>query len=459
MVIEKSKEYCCTDILLIRYNDVPVGAFSPATLVYTAVDYNNDFKKRFISGAGKSSIVLDADGYLCPPTKDKDLLAVGEWVSNIKNKLDALLNTRDESRETDKLIATMNSILLEIWLAEIRSQLKIKSEGAIESKEVKISSEVPYFDDNKMPAFLNNYNIYETLLHPLESDDSFTELSKSDIELKSTRNFLRYNEKEIKHVLLVSDKLYSEDYRIWNQLRYTALGNNAADILSTYFNKPAGQEVRGKDVPFANEGILWIRPELFFITDTLLMSKTESSFLEVSEKEMNVDIKYVLPFTRKILDFFSPEDIIEKLKPSYDDKGDKVVFSFTLPVINNDEGLQIRKTFRKRNPDKTEGSILEAEVPVIEIFPDYLGENWRRYFLLQSHADNFTVIPLANNISGKHSQRRPTIQVGNERSKIKIDELKGSNMFPEGIEINSFKNEAFGLILLDKYIKREKEDT
>lgn len=454
IVLEKNKEYSWIDVLLIRYNDVPVGAFSPSTLVYTAVDYSSEFKKKFLSGAGKSSIVLDSEGYLCPPAKEKDLRAIGEWVSNLKSELDGLLNTRDEIRETDRLLSIMNSVLLDIWLAEIRVQLNIGEGENINSDEVKISGNLGYFDDGTPPVFLASYAIYQALLRPLETDNSVNELSKSDIELNFKRNYLKYNNKEVKHILVISDKLYSDDYRIWDQLRFTALGNNIGNILHTYFNKVADQVIKDKDISLANNGILWIRPELFFLTDTLITSKNEINLLNESENELNVRLKYILPFKKEILDFFSPNEILNELSPAYDDRGDRIIFSFNLPIIGKKEGLQIKKIYKKKNPDKNEGTIVEIESPIIDIFPNYLGENWRRYYLFQGNLHKLKVnaIVFGSNIERIEKEYAPGYLEGNQ--KVSVTSISGDDCFPDGLEFLD-GNSSAGLILLQKKAKSQ----
>jgi hypothetical protein len=456
--LEKDKQYLWTDILLINYNKVPVGAFSPSTLVYTAIDYNRDFVKKFDLGAGKSSIILDENGFLCPPSKQEDLLAIGEWVFNVKKNIGMLLNTRDEKRETDKTIATMISALLDVWINEIRETFNVIDDGFDTKNQVKISESIPYFEENKIPDFLSRYQIYNVLLHPLESGLVNVNENKSDIELEFRRNLYKFEGKDIEHVLLISDKLYNDDFRLWDQLRYSSLGSNISNILTSYFSAVVGQDIKGKEISLINEHVLWIRPEVFFLTDTLLVSKKDEKFLSEFESKLNISSKYVLPFKKEILDFYTPEEIRDLLSPSYDDKGDKVIFSFKLPIKNNRNDLQIKKIYKKKNPEQGEGLILEANVPVVEIFPDYLGSNWRRYFLFQNQTDFVSTIPICNGGNVKSSLRNYNVNIEDKNEKVKIIELIGDNPFPDGIEIVSSNRDNIGLVLLDKYLNIDKDN-
>jgi len=274
-------------------------------------------------------------------------------------------------------------------------------------------------------------------------------MGKSDIELKYQRNYQTYNGKEVKHVLLISDKLYSEDYRIWDQLHYTALGNNAENIINTYFNKAVGQEIRGKDISLTNEGVIWIRPELFFLSDTLVSSKNDLDLLNYSEEGYNINRKFILPFKKEILHFFSPDEIGELLNPSYEDRGDKVIFSFKLPVIGLRDGLYIKKLYRKRNAEKGEGSIMEVETPVIDIFPDYLGKSWRRYYLFQANTGKVSLEPVVFGDEIEISRKVYSPSYLDNSQKASIVSLSGDHSFPEGLELLGDMGST-GLILLEK---------
>ena len=117
--IERDKEYNWTDTVIIKYRGIPVGAFSPSTLVFSAADYNSEFTSQFEQKAGKSSDILDNDGFLCPPKSDNDLLAIAEWLHNLIKVLGgseeppvmSILNLSDEENQSTKELATMVIVL------------------------------------------------------------------------------------------------------------------------------------------------------------------------------------------------------------------------------------------------------------------------------------------------------------------------------------------------------------
>ncbi len=468
--LEKGQEYEWTNTIIIKYRKIAVGAFSPSTLVFSASDYNEEFKKQFAQKAGKSSDLLDVEGYLCPPKNDNDLLAIGEWLTKltrmlggddkVEPQIDPLLNLRDENNETDKIIATTIKVLLEIWLKEIKTKLG-KEDEEIDSKRVKISDKILGFKENNVPTFLKNYKIYEVLLKPLIPEDD-NEVDKSDILLDFKRNKCRYKEKIINQIVLISDQLYAEDYRLWG-IQYSALGDKITEIIEKYFSdiEGVGQEIKGKveaSVNLVKDGIIWIRPELYFLTDTLLTAKNDAFILNNGEGEFNSrKTQYILPFRKEILDFFTPENIKDNLNPRFEVDGNKITFHFKLPVKNGDP-ISVKKSYRKKEPKNGEGTIIETEVPVIELFPDYL-ENWRRYYLFQSHVDQFSVVPINAELEFTKQQRKYSVEINKVNQKVNIIEISGDKAFPEAIEVSDDKGIPSGLILLNKYLKEKEDDT
>jgi len=470
--LEQGKEYQWTDTVIMKYRGVPIGAFSPSTLVFSSSDYNEEFKIQFAQKAGKSSDILDDNGFLCPPKSDNDLLAIGEWLSKlirtlggddkIDPKIEPLLNLRDEENESAKLISTTVKVLLEIWLNEIKTKLG-KVDEEIDSKRVTISDKILGFKENIIPVFLNNYKIYEAILKPLVPEDGVDD-DKSDLLLDFKRNKYIFKSKAINQVVMISDQLYSEDYRLWD-IQYSSLGSKITDIIDTYFTNVngVGQDIKGKEVAsanFAKDGIIWVRPEIFFLTDTLLTAKNDGNILNSAENDYNAKkTKYVLPFKKEILDFFTPEDIID-LKPLFEVDGNKITFSFILPVKKGDP-ISIKRSYRKKDSKIGEGTIIETDVPVVEIFPDYLGDNWKRYYLFQSHVDSFSVSPINAELEFTTKERNYSISIGKDDHKVKAIEMSGNYAFPEGVEISDAKKKPLGVIILDKNLKennKEKDD-
>ena len=79
--LEQNQTYSWMDILLIKFGEIPLGAFSPTTLVYSSVNYNEALKSEAL-------LLKDKDGFLCPPVTIEDGLDyIGEWVLGFKKRV------------------------------------------------------------------------------------------------------------------------------------------------------------------------------------------------------------------------------------------------------------------------------------------------------------------------------------------------------------------------------------
>lgn len=429
--LQPGKKYRWTDILMFRFKGVPVGAFSPTTLVYTGVGYNRKLLNLPFS-------FKDKDGYLAPPeTKEDGLEYLGEWLYMLQQKLNPLFNT-DQTHRDHNIVANIND-LISTWLAEIRLKLGLKENAAIDVKTHKVSEEQIDIKGAVAP-FLKDYNVYQELLKPLKKDEAGSESLISDILLKSTRN-------QEKKVIVITEKIISNQVNIWDEMRPNSLGTNSKVIIDTYFSSSHGTKL--DDVNIGKEGGLWIRPEMYFLSNKLLKSR-DGNILPVAESELNIKQKYILPFKKEVLDFFSPKDIQEILNPTYSEDSNVVKFTFNLPV--GDSNYKIEKIYKTKATQKEDGEIMEIDVPVIEIFPDYLGESWKKYYLFHSNSDNYKINPVLENRL-IHPKSRERDFRGDSVQKVKIYEIQGDNSFPEATEINNQHDEALGLILLSKTAK------
>lgn len=434
--LEKNVSYLWTNILMIRLNGTPLGAFSPTTLVFTGADYNKSL----------SNITFpfkDDDGYLCPPkTKNEGVGYVGEWLYHLQQKLNIFFNT--EGEDTARAIIENINKLIKDWLIEIRQELGINDNEPIDISNYEVAEE--RIDDiSGTHPFLDTCNIYCEMLRPLvKKDSAFDEKSIFDVLLRSTRK------KDIK-TIVITEKILSEQATIWENYQTKSLGDNPGDILLRHFKNPSGDTI--DRVNIGDQNGLWIRPELFFLSNILVKTNGIGSILNNSEEELNISSKYILPFKKELLEYFSPEDIREKLRPVYIEDGGVVAFSFNIPVGNKE--IKIEKKYRNKVVKETDGLILEIEAPIIEIFPDYLGENWMKYFLFQGMAEAYNVNPILYGNGQNIESRERSYNNNLIDQKTRIYEISGKNAFPEALEINKNTNVPIGIILLNKSEKNQ----
>ncbi len=456
--LEENTYYEWTDILLIKYDGIPLGAFSPTTLVFTGSDYRKKLPDIFP--------YKDKNGYLKPPEEPDDLRKIGSWITNIKLELQKYFFSGQVNK--DHLIIANINHLFDDWLTDIKKQLNIPENTILEASDYKVADES--IEINKPAGFLRQYHVYKTLLRPIDYASPESVKHVSDVAMLFSRNLLKYEQ-----VIIINEKLLEDDIKLWGETRSKPLGATPKDIIDRFFNQASGNYISTHNI--GEVGGLWIRPELYFLSEDLIRSN-QDSILEANEDSGNFGTKFVLPFKDTILNFFSPKDIAETLKPSYKEENGVVRFSFSLYLKGN-KHLRVEKTYRPKNPQIGEGAIKYIETPILEIFPNYLGKSWRRYYLFQSHADTYSFTPLFGDKTTVNQGPQGTIQVRdrirdikyaqNERSgevgpmsfskdsgsefstieqKVKISEISGDDCFPESIMIGDSKNKQFGLIFL-----------
>ncbi|HEY0777746.1 MAG TPA: hypothetical protein VGD56_07245, partial [Gemmatirosa sp.] len=388
VALERGKPaYEWSDTLLIRYDGIAVGAFSPTTLVYSAVDYNRRLARTTLN-------LKDAAGFLAPPSADQreELLYVAEWVEQLHDRLNApgnpaaaVLDTASTDPRVKDAVGLINALLDE-WLGELRATLGVRRGERLDAPEVEVDPETS--EVRPAAPFLDRYRVYQALLHPLRRSAAGAGVASSDLLLDPRRNRSGRD-----HVVVITPALLRTNDRIWQSRRLVHLGGDAARALEEYFDAPQGwgQQVEREDLRPANA--IWIRPERYFLTDTLSATDDGSAFLAPEWQALNGEQQLLLPFNARILDFFSPTDVRELLQPEYRKVDNGVTFTFQLPVRGRTERVQ--KTYRYRNAGPGEGTIVPlAAVPPVQLFPRYVDANWRRYYVFQGGADRVTVHPV-----------------------------------------------------------------
>lgn len=436
--------YSWTDLLLIRFNRIPIGAFSPATLVYTSSDYSDKL--------GAFSL-KDDQGFLKPPGKSEGLEYVGQWLEWFIKQFNIYALSKSNSSSGDHQYVSDINKLLDEWMTDIRKELEIGSHDTIYDERVRISEEYKEFEQGKQAPFIANYNIYKTLLKPLVKNENIEGVGgKSQYGLSMSRNKSSYKE-----VVIIEDRQLALNKNLWDRTRPKELDKNTAILIEKFFKSASGQKIN--NINLENDHAVWIRPELFFLSNTLLKAKSGDTIFDTkkgkdtSEGFMNAGFEYILPFKNEILQFFSPVNIHEILKPSFKESEGKVTFSFFLPIQGNQK-VEVSKVYRLKGADKEsgEGQIIEKEVPVLEIFPNYMGDFWCQYFMLCSDTETFMMEPLNYEHASTITRKEQKFDTAQSSQKAEIVRISGYNSFPEAIGLRPKNNPAeyYGIILLSR---------
>lgn len=454
--LEPGKPYKWTDIVTISYQGIALGALSPTTLVYTGSDYRRLLPPEFP--------LKDSEGYLRPPLNETEgLRNVGLWLTNFKNSIQPYLNT-DAEADRDRKVVMLISELISDWLKDIHKILQLEPNEVIDVKKYKVATEMQQSYQKPM-GFVNSqngYNIYRLLLCPLVKSGE-QEGANSDLLLQ-----YQHNHGPAQHVVIVNEKLLENDVNIWGETHSKPLGKDAAEIISKHFARPYGNKFYV--VNLESEGGMWIRPELYFLSDTLLRSQNEN-ILNEEESLLNISSKYILPFTRHILEYFEPRTIKYELQPTFTEENEGLVkFSFKLPLQNN-KSITIEKRYKVNPLNSGPGEIRIIEPPALEVFPKYMGQNWRKYYMFNSEGNTYTFKPITfsrnvsiistsrdaiiwqntlnNEYSSVYSSMQDTSACKKVMKNVVVTEISGDHCFPEGIEVLD-KGQSLGLILLSK---------
>ncbi len=348
------------------------------------------------------------------------------------------------------------------WLSEIRIHLNLQPGEILDDTNVRIATE---YNGPGINA-IRNYRIYQALLKPLLREGRRTG-AISDVLLAVSRK--SYN--DFNDVIVISEGLLTDPQMcIYDNQHLTNLGGDAKTCMATFFQEASGRRI-GTKADLSGRKDIWIRPEKYFLTDVLLRGQ-DGSLLTESEVAFNGENgsgKYILPFREEILKFFAPEDIIKICRPEYatPDGGNTIIFKFSLPIQSNGSIREIRfeRVYRSGNavPSPSDGFIQEIQAPLVDIFPNYLDENWRQYYVFQSDADQYNVkpvnpIPIEMIEGDQLHQTAPSVDAkefqdatGKSKQKIRITEIKGDNAFPEALEFVTISGEVFGIVLLQRH--------
>ena len=442
--LQKGVPYQWTDFIIIKFDDIPIGAFSPATLVYTSSDYNEKLKN--LAGFA----LKDENGYLRPPGKTEGLDYVGKWLENFIRTFNKIANTDEGADKISEFTGNLNKLLDE-WLKEIKVELGVPLNSNIGANRVIVAEEMPEYIRNNPPKFLSRYAIYQHILTPLVKASNESEGPKSEYSLLMARNRSKQAGTEYKEVVIINAQLLAQNRKLWDDTTPRELSDDTYSLIDKFFPEASGSLIN--NINIKNDNAIWVRPELYFLTTTLLKSKTDDDILNESGKFLNAeDTEFILPFKNEILHYFSPVDIQEILKPTFRKVEGKVIFSFQLPLVDN-HSIEIKKTYSDRiSKAEGEGEIIETEVPVLEIFPNYLGDFWCQYFMLCSNLDSFSINPLNFGRATQVTRKEQLIETNNSREKAEIIRMTGYDAFPEAINIAGTRGSKanYGIILLNK---------
>lgn len=420
--LEEGKDFEWLDVLLLRVDDITVGALSPLTLVYTGV---RDLP---------SSLRLVEGGKLHPPSDATERRYVAQWVEKLRERFRSLLWT-DEQNPDHQIVDDINT-LLGSWLDSLRRSLGLSPTEPLEQPGVEFRIADPP-TNTTWGAKLLDYGIYRELLRPAHIERSG---AISDLLLKRGR---AGNE-----VVVITSQLLARDVKIWRTLKSRDLGgiDDPEAAIGRYFPSESGDKIERQNLAEAHA--LWIRPEKYFLSDTLLASASEAPLIADSEVVVEQkDKRFILPFRPEILSFFSPQEISSRLNPRFEPIDGGFRFTFMLPLDSAVvDKIRVEKEYRYKEPQAGQGTVRRFEPPPVYIFPRYRTRHWRRYFVIVGDSAWF-LEPVLEPGAGAVRETR-------HRGRASIHQLSGDGAFPEAIIIRDSGADV-GIVFLQRAVERQ----
>ncbi len=415
----------------------PIGATSPATLVYTALDIlkvqmearrsglseeSEEWKEKVTSFVQKRAALFEQagielkNGRLIEPTDPKVRAKIKSWIEWFSGDSGVLGEVLQHNEVTDSLFKLFSRWRGELGHIPADSTTTIRHDEPLSPNLTGHSSE-----------------IYRYISSPIISDSS--QPLPGDFYLsKATTDGNQY--------ILISEYAFKMGGDVvYGSLKKESVKNlfHTSDISGTTLN----------NVPLA-PNVIWIKPELYFFTDKLISYDSKLLFDDI--EVYNKSGRFILPLTQAFLKCFTNEEIIA-LEPKFkEEKNGDVVFSILLSI---GEGKSLRKIsisrrYRMNGSDKQDNSGLIVKidiVPVVEMWPNFYSEVWTRYFLYYNDAATSTFDPF---IRGAKINTEISIING----KNTVCEI---NNFPEALICRN-NGEEVGAILINK-TKRKKSTT
>lgn len=429
-------QYAWTDILLISFEDIPLGAFSPGTLLFTSADYHVKLKNRESFPVS----LKDKDGFLKAPDVGDGIEFVGQWLAWFKREFNAIAFTADNEKSKDHEYAGMLNGHMDAWLAEIKGNIGIKSNESIHSEMIEIAKEPLEIPSS---SFLPQYGIYQLLLRTLVRNKQFAGGHKSDYTLKPLRN-----RSDFSSVVIITASELAKDKILWEVTRPSQIDTDTVSLLSKMFKGASGTLIDNMNLE--TDKAIWIRPDLYFVSDFLLDAKNRE-ILSEGERHLNGDnTRFILPFKKEILQFFSPEEVQELLKPRYEgnEADDRITFYFDLPLMDGTK-VEVKKVYKRHSSNTGEGIIRQIDVPVVDIFPDYLGDFWSQYFIFASDAKTYGYTPINYRTDPDLRQDPVKKAISDGTATTNVIKVHGYDCFPEGIAID-LGGVPSGIVLLSR---------
>ncbi|MBR3721155.1 MAG: hypothetical protein IKN12_00145, partial [Selenomonadaceae bacterium] len=351
------------DIYVISLDGIPFAITSPTTLVSTAADYGKALKKKLTEPWSSDGVTLtDPTEHLTPD----ELSGLHLWLKNLKAGLEDAIDA-DVQASNQTCAQLFNAI--DNYMAALEKQAGGDFVAA----------------GNMIPAGLKMHIGLFSYMDKMVQAPTVAIANGNTTSVSAVKILTSAERGNAKPLLLLDPDMLRDlcrsrgispaQFVVWP-------GITAADVKNESLT--GGRTVIGK-VPIGNAE--WRRPHEFF-TDRLTVHaggevlkgaiKVPGSNLLAKE-----DMSIILPLKPEILEYFTPEEIAQRFRVEKIGNDIKVQFEFTLSGINgNSIDYQAEKIYHMQ-----EVIYLINNAPVIEIWPNFKKQGWKRYYLYYENSE------------------------------------------------------------------------
>lgn len=342
------------DIYVLFYQNIPIAMTSPTTLVAAAADYRSAF-------GGSLAEPWSRDGKtLADPTDfltAEDRGALYCWLK----KLHEEIRNAIPLAEQEKSPSCMGVLRC---LDEYRADVERRGLPAVT-------------DFSRTDAKLGlNIGLFRLLNQTIKPKAATAGDSAVRLVVSPAR--------EQKNILLVSEKMlgdFAEEIGINPTQLIVWSGISANDVregdLAENRRRIGNVDITGAE---------WRRPDEFFTERMTLIERPNaikgSRAIPGAQLLANEGLTPILPIRRELLDFFTPQEIAERINIEMTSEEVFVQFSFPLSGANGAANYRFTKRYYMHDI-----IFMQTNVPVIEIWPNVRRDGWNKYYLYYENTE------------------------------------------------------------------------
>ena len=342
-----------TDIYVLYYQEIPIAITSPTTLLAAAADYSTAFGGTLGMPWSKDGVTLtDPIPYLTP----KELDELHCWCRKLYDTL-RQIDGQSENPAYLNLLRCLDEYC-----------------RAIKQRDASVGGDYRLVD-----AELGfNIGAFRAMNKVVQAEAASAEDSAVRLRISP----LRHPEHDI---LLVSPEMV-RDFAAQEGVQPAQLviwpGISANDITEQMLS--GEKNTLGSAVLSKTE---IRRPEDFFTDRMTVMEPGDAIMASLPYAGDQLlaadDLSAILPIRRELLEYFTPEEIAQRI--AIENNSDRITVKFNFP-LSGVHGRAAEYKFIKDYP-KHELIYLSTNVPVIEIWPNFRREGWNKYYLYYENSE------------------------------------------------------------------------